>query len=347
MKKILVIEDSPDVRENLAEILELSGYNVVSAPDGTEGVKMAMEELPDLILCDIMMPKLDGFGVLNILSKKPETASIPFVYLTAKAEKTDLRHGMNLGADDYLTKPFYKDELLNVIEMRLKKSEKLKQEGNNPQENLKILLDEARGFSELKKLSLENRSKVFKKKSVLFEEGEVPRYLYFLKSGKVKNYLINSEGKELITSICKSGEFIGHVALITGNLYTNSASTLEDSEITLIPKEEFHTLLFGNKDVSAKLIKILAQDVIEKEEHLLHLAYNSVRKRVADAIVFLSEKEGKEEINILRDDLAHLVGTAKESVIRMLSEFRDDKYIDIINGTIYIREKEKLANMYA
>ena len=121
MKKILVIEDNEEVRENLEEILELYGYDVDSAADGKIGVEKALKSPPDLILCDVMMPRLDGFGVLNILSKKSTTANVPFIFLTAKAEKTDFRRGMNLGADDYITKPFFKDELLAVIETRLKK----------------------------------------------------------------------------------------------------------------------------------------------------------------------------------------------------------------------------------
>jgi len=95
-------------------------FTVLSAEDGTHGVEIAQLQSPDLILCDVMMPKLDGFGVLNILGKRPDTAGIPFIFLTAKAEREDFRRGMNLGADDYITKPFYKDELLSVIETRLR-----------------------------------------------------------------------------------------------------------------------------------------------------------------------------------------------------------------------------------
>jgi CheY-like chemotaxis protein len=112
MKKILLIEDNLEMRENTAEILELAGYAVFTAPDGKEGVKTALKELPDLIVCDIMMPELDGYGVLHMLSKNEAAAAIPFIFLTAKAEKEDYRKGMSLGADDYLTKPFDDTELL-------------------------------------------------------------------------------------------------------------------------------------------------------------------------------------------------------------------------------------------
>ena len=100
MKKILVIEDNQDVRENLAEILSLSGYEAITAENGKIGVEKAQKEDPDLILCDIMMPELDGYGVLHILSRQQKTADIPFVFLTAKAEKEDFRKGMSLGGDD-------------------------------------------------------------------------------------------------------------------------------------------------------------------------------------------------------------------------------------------------------
>src|SRR5471030_469307 len=122
-KKILIIEDNTDIRENVVEILDLAGYTVFEADNGKTGVELATKNLPDLILCDIMMPELDGYGVLYMVNKNPETAAIPFIFLTAKAERVDLRKGMEMGADDYLTKPFDDMELLNAIESRLKKKD--------------------------------------------------------------------------------------------------------------------------------------------------------------------------------------------------------------------------------
>lgn len=121
MKKILVIEDEPSVRANILEILELEDYNGIGAENGLIGVLWALEHIPDLIICDVMMPELDGYGVLTTLRQDPLTATIPFIFLTAKADKTDLRQGMELGADDYLTKPFTSDELLNSIAVRFEK----------------------------------------------------------------------------------------------------------------------------------------------------------------------------------------------------------------------------------
>lgn len=345
MKKILVIEDNAEVRENLEEILELSGYEVTLAEDGTVGVECALRDIPDLILCDVMMPRLDGYGVLNILSKKSQTANIPFIFLTAKAEKNDFRRGMNLGADDYITKPFYKDELLSVIETRLRKSDQVRKQFERTEQGLSAFINEARGFEELRKLSSERRTKNVKKREILFEEGDYPRYLYFVKAGKIKVFKTNEDGKEYIITIAGEGDFLGYVDLIKETRYTESAAALEESEVSLVPKEDFSSLLHANRDVASQLIKMLANNVIEKEEQLLQLAYNSVRKRVADAVLLLAEKTGEQQINILRDDLARIVGTAKESVIRMLTEFKDDGYIDIQEGLISVKNKEKLRNM--
>ena len=140
MKTILLIEDNKDVRENTAEILTLANYKVLTAKNGKEGVEAAQKENPDIIICDIMMPVLDGYGVLHLLSKSEATAGIPFIFLTAKAERSDMRKGMEMGADDYLTKPFDDIELLNAIESRFKKSDILKKDFNKDIDGLNEFL---------------------------------------------------------------------------------------------------------------------------------------------------------------------------------------------------------------
>jgi DNA-binding NarL/FixJ family response regulator len=123
MKKILVIEDEPEMRRNLVTVLRMEKYQPLAAENGRSGVDLAKREKPDLILCDVMMPELDGYGVLQALREDTGMALIPFIFLTAKGEKDDLRNGMNLGADDYLTKPVAKGDLLSAIEARLLRSE--------------------------------------------------------------------------------------------------------------------------------------------------------------------------------------------------------------------------------
>ena len=345
MKKILVIEDNQEVRENLEEILELSGYDVRTAEDGTIGVEKAIAEPPDLILCDVMMPKLDGYGVLNILSKKAETSSTAFVFLTAKADKGDLRRGMNLGADDYITKPFYKDELLQVIETRLRKAERLQKEFKQDEGGLSAFINEAKAYEELRKLSADRKTRLYRSKEVLFAEEDYPRYLYFIESGQIKLFKTNTFGKELILRLLGPGDFFGYTPLIEQINYPYAASATTETEVSLVPREDFEQLLFANRDVSARFIRILANNIREKEEQLLELAYNSVRKRVANALLEIQKQQKSPEIKLLREDLARMVGTAKESVIRMLAEFKEDGYIRIVDGAIHIDNPEKLADM--
>jgi DNA-binding NarL/FixJ family response regulator len=125
MKKILVIEDEPETRRNITTLLRYHDYEPISAENGRKGVDAARRERPDLILCDVMMPELDGYGTLQALQSEASLAQIPFIFLTAKGEKADLRSGMHLGADDYLTKPLANADLIHAIEARLRRSEQM------------------------------------------------------------------------------------------------------------------------------------------------------------------------------------------------------------------------------
>lgn len=350
MKKILIIEDNLEVRENTAEILELSNYEVLTAENGKIGVRLAQQNLPDLIICDIMMPELDGYGVLHILGRNPKTAAIPFIFLTAKAEKSDFRKGMTLGADDYLTKPFDDMELLEVIELRLKKRAQLHQKFEKNENGLKTFLSEASGLRALKDLSEDKEVRRYRKKAIIFEETGFPKQVYYINSGKIKLSKMNDEGRELIVSIHGRGDFIGHLALLKNCRYSESAVVLENAEVSVIPKTEFFALLYNNRDVANRFIKLLASDIMEKEAHLLELAYNSVRKRVADALLRLQtrfQEKGKKTFTMAmpREDLANMVGTAKETVIRTLSDFKAEKIISIKGSKITILKEERLRKM--
>jgi CRP-like cAMP-binding protein/ActR/RegA family two-component response regulator len=349
MKKILLIEDNLEMRENTAEILELARYKVVTAKNGKEGVRLAHSEKPDLIICDIMMPELDGYGVLHMLVKDVATASIPFIFLTAKAEKGDYRKGMGMGADDYLTKPFDDMELLSAVETRIKKNEMLKTEFNRTPEDLNNFLDQV-SEDQLTKLSNDRESKAFKKKDVIYQEGTLPKSIYFINKGKVKAFKSNEDGKEYITGLYKEGDFLGYTSLLEEQPFIESAMALEDSEVTIIPKDDFFKLLYNNREIAGKFIKMLSDNVKEKEERLLKLAYNSVRKRVAEALIMLENRykksdDSKFSMAISRDDLAGIVGTSTETVIRTLSDFKEEKLIEIHGSNISIINSQKLANM--
>ena len=351
MKKILLIEDNHEIRENIAEIQSQANYDIREAEHGKAGVELAKSEKPDLIICDIMMPQLDGYGVLHLLSKNPETAGIPFIFLTAKSEKEDFRKGMNLGADDYLIKPFDDLELLDAVEMRLKKSDILKGEFRKSAEGLQAFLQEAKGLETLNRLIADERKvSVYKKKQPLFAEGQYPQAVYFLNKGKVKTYKTNEEGREYITNLYKEGDFIGYLDLLEDKTYRESAAALEDCEVCIIYREEFFSLLHNNRDVAHKFIRILSDNLADREERLLKLAYNSVRKRVAEALLLVEKQYQQDkgqhyQVTISREDLANIVGASKETVIRTLSDFKDEKLIDIHGGKITIVNSEKLARM--
>lgn len=350
MKHILLIEDNKALRENTGEILQLAKYKVTFPKNGKEGVELAQKEKPDLIICDIMMPVLDGLGALNLISKNDETSSIPFIFLTSKAERGDYRKGMEMGADDYLTKPFDDIELLNAIESRLKKNEILRREFTKNIAGINDFINEARGVESLKKLSEERDVRIYKKKDDIFMEGSYPKGIYFVNKGKVKTYQTHEAGKELITELHKEGDFFGYISLLQDEKYSSSATALEDSEIFMIPKEDFFSLLYENVEVSRKFIEILSNNLFEKEKQLVKLAYNSVRKRVAEALIKLSDKykkdsEQKFSMNVSREDLANIVGTAPETISRTLSDFKDDKLVELAGATISIINYDKLAAM--
>lgn len=136
-RKILIIEDEPGVRENISVLLGFEGYETSTAKNGSEGIKKAVLEMPDLILCDIAMPAISGYDVLQFLKASKSTASIPLVFITAKADLKDIRLGMELGADDYLTKPFTRDELIRSVSLRVRKKDEEEQKLKNLQMNVK------------------------------------------------------------------------------------------------------------------------------------------------------------------------------------------------------------------
>lgn len=352
MKTLLLIEDSDDIRETTTEILELAGYKVIAAENGKIGVELAQTSKVDLVICDIMMPVLDGYGVLHIFNQSADLQNIPFIFLTAKTDRADLRKGMEMGADDFLTKPFQEIELLNAIESRLKKLDNLTKSFANTEDDIESFYQSASKHVELKSLSVDRKVSNIKKKQLIYSEGDEPLKFYFLKSGKVKTFQSNRDGKEFVTGLYNTGDFFGHIAIIENTDYKESAEALEDSEIVGIPKNDFLELITRNQSVANDFIKLLANNIQEKENHLTQMAYNSLRKRTADSLVMLSKKyKNKNDANfsmkISRDDLASLVGTATESLIRTLSEFKSDKFIEISGSEIKILDQRKLENLRA
>lgn len=349
MKSVLVIDDNPDIRDNTAEILELAGYKTFTAENGKKGVELALKEKPDVIVCDIMMPELDGYGVLHLLRKNQETENIPFLFLTAKTERSDFRKGMEMGADDYITKPFEDIELLNAIEIRLKKAAILGNKYASSQEGINEFIKDVKNSGLISQLADQYNVESYSKKQTLYQEFKRPRFLFYMVKGKAKGIKTHEDGKEYITDLFSNGDFIGYPALLEDKNYDDTVIVMEESDIMQIPKEDFLQMIYGNMDIAAKFIRIITQNVKEKEERLLSLAYSSLRKRVAKALVDIQAKFNSENANkpleISREDFAHYVGTATESLIRTLSDFKSEKLIAIKEGKITITNAEKLSNL--
>ena len=345
-KKVLIIEDNDDIRDNIVEILELAGYTVLAANNGKTGVDMAVKNLPDIILCDIMMPELDGYGVLYMLNKNMQTAAIPFIFLTAKAERVDLRKGMEMGADDYLTKPFDDMELLNAIESRFKKQE-IQLNFCKSLNRLNTIISKNNGLTELKKIVQERKVRQFKKNQVIYYEGDRGNGLYLIIQGQIKTIKLAEDGRELMTGLFSTDDYIGINAMLANEAYTDTATALEDSMLCLIPKEQLEQLLSLYPDVSREFIKLLANDIREKEDQLMQLAYHSVRKRMAEAMLRLHRQQPQdgENFRIAREDLASMAGMATETVSRTLSDFKDEGLIDKKGSIITILDLSRLTKM--
>ncbi|MBI2729405.1 MAG: response regulator [Sphingobacteriales bacterium] len=350
MHSILVIDDNNDIRENTAEILSLAGYKTYTGENGKRGVEIAIKEKPSIIICDIMMPELDGYGVLHLLKKNPETENIPFIFLTAKTERTDFRKGMEMGADDYITKPFDDLELLRAIEIRLRKLDILQNKYSPGEQGANEFMKELKGHG-LINMQLENYdSEELSKKQTLYTEGKRPKYLYYLKKGKIKTFKVHDDGKEYITNLYSEGDFIGYLALLESRSYDDTSEVLEEAEVVMVPSDDFLNAVYNDMAIAGKFIRLIANDVKEKEERLLHLAYDSLRKRVAKALVDINAKFNKDRadnksIDISREDIAQYIGTATESLIRTLSDFKSEKLIEIKEGKIKIINLEKLSSL--
>lgn len=328
--RILIIEDNTDIRENIAELLELTGYDTLEAANGKQGAKLALEELPDLILCDIMMPVLDGYGVLHILSKHKETLNVPFIFLTAKAEKQDIRKGMTLGADDYITKPYDETDLLNAVENRLKKT------SNQGYVKSSTSIDD---------LFNHKIVKTYSARQLVYNEGDTPRFVYYLESGKVKVVKMNKDGKEVVLELCKEGDYFGYWGALEENNHSEMAEVLEDSVLWQIPIEDFKHMLSVNPEVSKKFLKLLSKNLLLKETKILELAYESVRKRVANSLVAMCDvygEGGEFSMKVPRELIASMAGTSVETAIRMLTEFKNDDMIEVKSSKIKIIDYERL-----
>lgn len=347
MKKlILLIEDDRIVRENTAELLQFANYDVITATNGISGVKKALKNQPDIIICDIMMPKLDGYGVYKLLYSNDKCNSIPFIFLSSKSNHIDRRKGMELGADDYLTKPFDESELLTAIEIRLKKASQKKETQSlvsSSSENGSFA--KVKNLNELTKILSNRKTHTYNKGDTLFCEGNISNHIYLVKEGLIKTYKNTSEGKELITGLYKKNQFIGYTSSLGNFPHNEYAESIDDSIIIKINKLDIKSILQSNPNIAIDLLEMLSNNIENIKNKMLQIAYNSVRMRVSKTLLLVVKNDPLKTIIISRSDLANITGVAKETLIRTLSDFREEGLIKTSRTTVIVLDEQKLEKV--
>lgn len=350
MKKVLFIEDDTVVRENTAELLELAEYEVITASNGKSGVAIAKQEKPDIVVCDIMMPEMDGYGVLQELAKDSATQHIPFIFLSAKTEHKDIRKGMDLGADDYLTKPFEEEELISAIESRLAKVAILRKLQQNDNNAVKPGTGESKlnSLDDLRELVKKYEEQNYKAGETIYEEGKQSNHFFFVDKGVVKSHRMDEYGKELITSIYKEGDFFGNTSFHQHTPFEEYATAMEETRIYAVSKDELKNILMNNSALTLELIDVMGNNISGIKEQLLEMAYGSVRKKAARTILLFSQKIRRhptQSIRISRSDLASVAGMASETLIRTLSDFKKEGLLEIEGRNIKLLDVEALKRI--
>lgn len=343
-KKVLLIEDDQTVRENTAEILELSDYDVETAANGELGIQSAIQFQPDIIVCDIMMPKLDGYDVLKALSQHPKTKRLPFIFLSAKTDRNDVRKGMNLGADDYLTKPFEEEDLIHAIESRIAKTKiLLEREVEGVEES-----NQLQSFEALKEVIKDFDVQTYDQNEFIYEAGQTANRVFLIERGVVKTHQIDQNGKELTTALFRDDNFFGQLSFTKTSNYVDNATAMEKTKLYEISIDDFRKFFNKNPQVMFEFIDNLGDSLNETKSHLVEMAYSSVRKKTAQTILVFAERLKKNKLNqirISRADLAAVAGIASESLIRTLSDFKKKGIIQVEGRNIKILDFEALKNI--
>ena len=341
-KKILLIEDDAIVRDNTAEILTLASYIVITAENGKEGIDKAINYKPDLIICDILMPELNGYGVLQIVLRNKELQRTPFIFMTAKTKHEDMRKGMNLGASDYIIKPFEESELLSAIESRLKRKEIYDKNKDHDEYTVNGITN----FEDIIKYFGHKEKFKYRKDTQVYCEGNNSNHIFYIIRGEVKIVKNREDGKEFIIDIFREQRFFGFTSFIQNIPHNESAVTTKKTILIKITKEEFLKLVKQNPQLAINFLDILSENLDGVKSHLFHLVYSSVRKKTADILLQLNTINNNDgTVEISRSNLANLIGIANESLIRALTELKEDEIIEIDRSFIKIINLEKLNNI--
>ena len=292
MKKILVIEDEEIIRENILKLLKAEGFDVTGAENGAQGLNAAVSNLPDVIICDVMMPELDGYGVLMALRSNPVTATLPFVFLTGKAERSEMRQGMELGADDYLTKPFTKAELVGAISSRLKKQEAVAEQYNTLRAQSCPLIPDAANKLEQIKTSFCNalereEFQVYYQPQVNVQTGKIISAEALIRWLHPQKGLISPAqfipSAEATGFIVQLGEWVLQTACRQMQVWQNSGFSGLRVAVNLSARQ------FHQPDLSSRVAQILAEIGLEPSSLELELTESLMVEDAPSAIATLQQ----------------------------------------------------------
>ena len=349
MRKILLIASDPAIRTLTTDVLALAHYQVLLAQDGKSGVEMAETEQPDVVITEIAMPGLDGYGVMHLLQSYPWFYNTLFIVLCTACDKVELRRAMSMGADDVIIKPFDGTELLSSIEVRSKKRDSLaKSNGHSPDTIAPPVQTEKELMMQL--ISDRNIDR-YNRRQLIYKKGDRPTKLFYLINGKARSFNTHPDGKDLAIDLFGPGDFLGYADILKNHNYAESVETIEYVELAVIPRAEFEQLVFQNPVFARRFIDLAVTRSKIMEHRLLWMAYHTLRQKVAAALLHLIEKYGNGqnspfEINLNRSVFASIAGTATESSIRTLGEFRSEKLIELeTDGTIRVTNPKRLGQL--
>ncbi|MEG4998437.1 EAL domain-containing response regulator [Microcoleus sp. B4-D4] len=292
MKKILVIEDDRVIRENILKLLKAEGFDVTGAENGALGLNAAVSSLPDVILCDVMMPELDGYGVLDALRSHPVTATVPFVFLTGKAERSEMRQGMELGADDYLTKPFTKAELVGAISSRLKKQAAFAEQQHNLRSQSSALLPDV--TDKLEQIETSLRAALEREEFQVYYQPQVNVQTGKIMSAEALVRWLHPE-KGLISPaefipdaeetgfIIQLGEWVLQTACRQIQVWQNAGFSLQQVAVNLSPRQ------FHQPELSSRVAEILAEIGLAPSSLELELTESLMVEDAESAIATLQQ----------------------------------------------------------
>ncbi len=341
MKTILVIESDAKARDAYTQILNTAGYQTITAIDGDIGINKSINNTPDLILCNVTLRNIDGFSVLAVLSKNILTSNIPFIFVSTTFELDVFRKGMDMGADDFITRPFQDNQLVKAVDSRINKfmaHNPSLENSSNAANN--INLDDIPNIYEI--ISQSNYRRL-KKKQTLYFEGDHTQGVYFLDEGCIKTFKLNSDGRELITNLYQPKTFIGLGYLLLNSPLADTAEAIENCSLYFTPKKTMLELLDEYPTLSQYFVKILSINLKQKEEQLVEIAYESVTKRLSKVLIRLNKNASPiDHFAVTRDDLAGLTGIATETVSRILSDLKHQNLIEKNGSFIHIINLQKL-----